>query len=75
MEKKRVLSCIQPTGDMHLGNYLGAVANYVRLQDEYVCRYGSVKSTLLGGTRTCTLRGGPQPHNVADRTRRCMHSM
>jgi len=42
MEKKRVLSCIQPTGNMHLGNYLGAVANYVQLQEEYVCRYGVV---------------------------------
>ena len=42
MEKKRVLSCIQPTGDMHIGNYLGAVGNYVRLQDQYICRYGVV---------------------------------
>ncbi len=39
---KNVLSCIQPTGDMHIGNYFGAVQNYVRLQDEYHCRYGVV---------------------------------
>lgn len=40
--KKRVLSCIQPTGDMHFGNYFGAVKNWVRLQDEYTCMYGVV---------------------------------
>ena len=39
---KTVLSCIQPTGDMHFGNYFGAVQNYVRLQDEYKCFYGAV---------------------------------
>lgn len=42
MDKKRVLSCIQPTGEMHLGNYLGAVKNWVKLQDEYDCIYGVV---------------------------------
>jgi tryptophanyl-tRNA synthetase len=39
---KNVLSCIQPTGDLHLGNYFGAVQNWVRLQDEYQCLYGVV---------------------------------
>jgi tryptophanyl-tRNA synthetase len=39
---KTVLSCIQPTGDLHLGNYFGAVQNWVRLQDEYKCFYGVV---------------------------------
>lgn len=33
--KKRVFSGIQPTGEVHLGNYLGALKNWVRLQDEY----------------------------------------
>lgn len=41
-EKKRVLSCIQPTGDMHFGNYFGAVKNWVALQEEYTCMYGVV---------------------------------
>jgi tryptophanyl-tRNA synthetase len=41
-EKKTVLSCIQPTGDMHLGNYFGAIANWVKLQDSYKCIYGVV---------------------------------
>lgn len=36
---KNVLSGIQPTGDLHLGNYFGAVQNWVRLQDEYHCRF------------------------------------
>ena len=39
---KNVLSCIQPTGDIHLGNYFGAVQNYVKLQTEYNCTYGVV---------------------------------
>lgn len=41
-QKKRVLSCIQPTGDMHFGNYFGAVKNWVDLQAEYDCFYGVV---------------------------------
>lgn len=40
--KKTVLSCIQPTGQMHLGNYFGAVKNWVDLQAEYDCFYGVV---------------------------------
>ena len=30
----RVVSGIQPTGNLHLGNYLGAIRNWVRMQDE-----------------------------------------
>lgn len=39
---KRVLSCIQPTGDIHLGNYFGAVKNWIDLQADYDCSYGVV---------------------------------
>jgi tryptophanyl-tRNA synthetase len=39
---KTVLSAIQPTGDMHLGNYFGAVKNWVDLQEKYKCYYGVV---------------------------------
>lgn len=39
---KNVLSCIQPTGDMHFGNYFGAVQNWVKLQKTYKCFYGIV---------------------------------
>jgi tryptophanyl-tRNA synthetase len=35
--RKRVLSGARPTGKLHLGNYVGAVSNWVRLQDEYEC--------------------------------------
>ena len=42
MDKKTVLSAIQPTGDIHLGNYFGAVRNWVDLQEKYKCIYGVV---------------------------------
>jgi len=44
MEEKRknILSAMQPTGEVHLGNYFGAVQNWVKLQDEYNCAYGIV---------------------------------
>ncbi|WRD38568.1 tryptophan--tRNA ligase [Helicobacter pylori] len=35
MQKKRVFSGIQPTGQIHLGNYLGAIKHWVEAQDEY----------------------------------------
>jgi tryptophanyl-tRNA synthetase len=35
----RIFSGIQPTGHLHLGNYLGALRNWVRLQDEFECLY------------------------------------
>jgi tryptophanyl-tRNA synthetase len=37
--RKRVFSGARPTGKQHIGNYLGAVQNYVALQDEYDCVY------------------------------------
>ncbi len=39
MKKGRVFSGARPTGRQHLGNYLGAIRNYVALQDEYDCVY------------------------------------
>ncbi|HSG81787.1 MAG TPA: tryptophan--tRNA ligase [Gemmatimonadota bacterium] len=41
-EKKRVFSGIQPSGELHIGNYLGAVNNWVELQDEYECFFSVV---------------------------------
>lgn len=41
-DRKQVLSCIQPTGDMHFGNYFGAVKNWVDLQSDYRTMYGVV---------------------------------
>ena len=37
--KKRIFSGAQPTGELHIGNYLGALKNWVALQDEYDCIY------------------------------------
>ena len=36
---KRILSGAQPTGELHIGNYLGAIKNWVALQDDYECFY------------------------------------
>ncbi len=41
-EKKRVFSGIQPTNTPHLGNYLGPMVNWVKMQDEYECIYSIV---------------------------------
>jgi tryptophanyl-tRNA synthetase len=38
-KKGRVFSGARPTGRQHLGNYLGAIKNYVALQDDYECVY------------------------------------
>lgn len=39
MTRKRIFSGAQPTGDLHIGNYLGALRNWVALQDEYESFY------------------------------------
>ncbi|MDH5677749.1 MAG: tryptophan--tRNA ligase, partial [Nitrospinota bacterium] len=39
MSKKRVLSGMQTTGKLHLGNLLGALNNWVKMQEEYECYY------------------------------------
>jgi tryptophanyl-tRNA synthetase len=37
MNKPTVLSGIRPTGYLHLGNYFGAVQNFIRMQDDFNC--------------------------------------
>lgn len=39
---KRIFSGMQPTGQLHLGNYLGALRNWVKLQKDYECYYCAV---------------------------------
>ena len=39
MFKQKVFSGVQPTGNLHLGNYLGAIRNWVKLQDDFDCLY------------------------------------
>ena len=38
-QKKRIFSGMQPSGVITLGNYLGALKNWTKLQDEYDCLY------------------------------------
>jgi tryptophanyl-tRNA synthetase len=57
--RERVFSGIQPSGASHLGNYLGAQANYVKLQDEYETIYAIVDlhalTTVHDGAQLRTL--------------------
>lgn len=39
VQKKKVLSCIQPSGMLTLGNYLGALKNWLNMQDEFDCTF------------------------------------
>jgi len=41
-DRKQVLSCVQPTGNLHIGRYFGALKNWVELQENYNCIYGVV---------------------------------
>ncbi|MBI4513384.1 MAG: tryptophan--tRNA ligase [Gemmatimonadetes bacterium] len=41
-KRERVFSGIQPSGELHIGNYLGAVQNWVQMQDQYECFFGIV---------------------------------
>ncbi len=45
--KKKVFSGIQPSGDPTIGNYIGAIRNYVALQEEYECYYSIVDMHAL----------------------------
>lgn len=40
--KKRIFSGVQPSGDLTLGNYIGAIRNWEKLQDDYECLYSIV---------------------------------
>ena len=45
MKKPRILSGMRPTGPLHLGNYMGALENWVALQDRYECFFPSWTGT------------------------------
>ena len=55
---KRVVSGIQPTGNLHLGNYLGAIRNWVRMQDE-VAREGGECFFFLADLHAITVYNEP----------------
>lgn len=40
-KKKRIFSAIQPSGEMTIGNYLGAIRNWIGMQDEFECIYAT----------------------------------
>lgn len=52
--KERVFSGARPTGRQHLGNYLGAIKNYVALQEQFVCIYCIVDLHALTTMETTT---------------------
>lgn len=75
--KQRVLSCIQPTGNPHLGNYFGAIQNWIELQTDFNCRYGVVDYHAITIPRStkelrnstmhmvkCLIACGIQPENL-----------
>jgi tryptophanyl-tRNA synthetase len=54
---ERVFSGVQPTGNLHLGNYLGAIVNFVKLQEAYNCLYCVVDMHALA--QPVDVWGGP----------------
>ncbi|MDD5953055.1 MAG: tryptophan--tRNA ligase [Oscillospiraceae bacterium] len=52
-QKKRIFSAIQPSGTITLGNYLGALQNWIKLQDDYECIFA------LADLHTITVRQDP----------------
>src|SRR5436305_4249084 len=56
--KERVFSGVQPTGNLHLGNYLGAIVKFVALQERYDCIYCVVDLHAI--TVAINVWGGPE---------------
>ena len=54
MKKKVILSGIQATGNLTLGNYIGALKNFAKLQDEYDCYY------MIANLHALTVRRDPE---------------
>lgn len=54
MSKKIILSGIQATGKLTLGNYLGAIDNWVKMQEEYDCYY------MIANLHSLTVRNNPE---------------
>jgi tryptophanyl-tRNA synthetase len=64
VQKKRMLSGIQPSGDLHLGNYLGAIKNWSSRAEQYECFY------FMADMHTITVRQTP-----ADLRRRTLEQL
>ena len=54
---ERVFSGVQPTGNLHLGNYLGAIVNFVKMQETHNCIYCVVDMHAI--TQGVDVWGGP----------------
>jgi len=54
MSKQIILSGIQPTGSLTLGNYLGAINNWIQMQEEYNCHY------MIVNLHALTVRNSPE---------------
>lgn len=54
MDKKIILSGIQSTGNLTLGNYLGAINNWIDMQEKYDCYY------MIANLHTLTVRNNPE---------------
>ena len=54
MEKKVILSGVQATGNLTLGNYIGALKNFVKMQEEYDCYY------MIANLHALTVRRQPE---------------
>ena len=65
--KELVFSGVQPTGNLHLGNYLGAIVKFVALQERYNCIYCVVDLHAL--TQPLAVWGGPEVACAATRAR------
>ena len=73
--KKRILSGVQPTGDLHIGNWLGAINNWVTLQEQYetflcVVDLHAITASynpkeLSKNTISCLLYTSPSPRDVS----------
>ena len=54
MSKKVILSGVQSTGNLTLGNYLGAIKNWKKMQEDYECHY------MIANLHTLTIRNDPE---------------
>ena len=66
--KKLVFSGVQPSGNLHLGNYLGALKNFVLLQKEMECIY-SIVDFVWGVPIVCQLNVDRTHNRLLDRRR------
>src|SRR6476660_1808898 len=62
---ERVFSGVQPTGNLHLGNYLGAIVNFVKMQETHNCIYCVADTHAIARRRD----GGGGPAQLACNTR------